>query len=118
MWVYVDSNCATPSDYTSGTSYALIYGWNHGIADSKRWEAWRQGIADYEYLTMLKAAVERARRADKPHPDLKQAEAVLARVDEVVTDNPNQGDQDKPALMDEVRLQMLQSLEALGKKDF
>jgi len=117
MWVYVDANCATPSDYTSGTSYALIYGWDQGIVDSKRWEAWRQGIADFEYLTMLRSAVQKARRADKPHPDLAAAEEVLAKsVEEVCGTSEYMGDAERPQLADQWRRQILESLEALGKK--
>lgn len=33
--------------------YAVIYGWNRGFISSKRWEAWREGIEDYEYLNMV-----------------------------------------------------------------
>lgn len=117
MWVYVDANCATPSDYTSGTSYALIYGWDKGIVDSKRWEAWRQGIADFEYLTMLRSAVQKARRADKPHPDLAAAEEVLTKsVAEVCGTSEHLGDAERPQLADRWRRQVLESLEALGEK--
>ena len=66
MWVYVDDNNMTFSDYTDGVSYGMVYRGDHGILDSKRWDAWRQGIADYEYLRMLRDAAKRAGTDPKP----------------------------------------------------
>ncbi|MCE5237201.1 hypothetical protein LLH23_01760 [bacterium] len=111
MWVYVDGNCATPSDYTSGVSYALIYGWPDRVVDSKRWEAWRQGIADVEYLRMLREAAPKGSPATA-----KEAEELLAAgVDSVVGDSPHQGDVMRPDAADEVRLRVLQCLEKLSE---
>ena len=93
MWVYVDENNTTFSDYTDGVSYGMVYRGDHGIIDSKRWEAWRQGIADYEYLQMLRDVVGAAKKAGADPEQLQKAERILSEgVDQVVAedqrDNP------------------------------
>ncbi|NUQ63918.1 MAG: DUF4091 domain-containing protein [Pirellulales bacterium] len=114
MWVYVDENCGTFSDYTSGVSYALIYGGPNGIVNSKRWEAWRQGIGDFEYLTMLRTRMNAAKTAGAKPEAVARAERLLSQgVDRVVGDSPHGGDATQPQAPDELRLQILECLQEL-----
>lgn len=116
MWVYVDANSQTLSDYTGGVSYSLIYGSPKGILNSKRWEAWRQGVADYEYLVMLRSAAEQARQAGKAPEAVAQAEKILtAGVDEVVGEDIYQGDPAASPRAEAMRLKILECLVALSK---
>ena len=113
MWVYVDDNNMTFSDYTDGVSYGMIYRGDTGLLDSKRWEAWRQGIADYEYLHMLRDAVDKKPAAAGDSGWIRRAEAILGEgVDRVVGDGLG-GDPQGRALPDELRLQILECLAAM-----
>ena len=115
MWVYVDDNNMTFSDYVDGVSYGMIYRGDVGIIDSKRWEAWRQGIADYEYLRMLEDAVTAAVHAGVVHEALDDAQAILGPgVDDVVGANWWGGDPADRGLPDQHRLVALESLTDLA----
>lgn len=63
FWAYADADADAGSGANSGTAwddfdgaypdYAVIYEGDNGtIISSRRWEAWRMGIEDYELLTM------------------------------------------------------------------
>jgi hypothetical protein len=114
MWVYVDANSVHASDYIGGVSYSLIYGGPTGILNSKRWEAWRQGIGDFEYLTMLRAKMTAAKAAGGKAAAVAEAEKLLTEgVDGIVGESPHGGDATKPAAPDEMRVRMLECLERL-----
>jgi len=114
MWVYVDANSVNASDYIGGVSYSLIYGAPDGIRSSKRWEAWRQGIADFEYLRMLREAVAKAKAAGTAAKAVAEAEELLGKgVDDMVGESPHFGDATRPGLPDELRLRVLECLEKL-----
>ena len=116
MWVYVDLNAQTFSDYTSGVSYAMIYKGEKGVIGSKRWDAWRQGIADYEYLQMLTDAVAAARKAGIKEDVREKAERLLTDgVDEVVGDSPHSGDRTKREAPDRLRVEILELLNELQR---
>ena len=59
-WGYVDSK-PTGSSWDNfkggGTSYSMVYADDVHLADSKQWEAVREGAQDYTYLAMLRDAV-------------------------------------------------------------
>lgn len=111
MWVYVDENAAEFSDYADGPSFAMIYGGDQGVIGSKRWEAWRQGIADYEYLRMLRDASDEARYAGYAGEPLARAETILdTGVDQVVGSSPHGGDAANRDLPDQYRVEILQTL--------
>ena len=115
MWVYVDRNGQTFSDYLSGVSYAMVYKGRNGIIGSKRWDAWRQGIADYEYLRMLADAVAAAQKRGVGGPAIEKAQRILTEgVDEVVGEDPYGGDTAKRDLPDRYRLQILECLTELA----
>ena len=113
MWVYVDDNNMTFSDYTDGVSYGMVYRGDHGILDSKRWDAWRQGIADYEYLRMLRDAVDTAKRAGTDPERYLKAERILSQDVDRVVGKEQQGDPALSALPDQLRVQILKCLIAL-----
>lgn len=116
MWVYVDENNMTFSDYTDGVSYGMVYRGDHGIIDSKRWEAWRQGIADYEYLRMLRDVVDAAKKSGTDPERLQEAEHILSEgVDQVVTEHQHDPPA-KSALADQLRVQILECLTTLSVK--
>lgn len=55
-----------------------------GIA-TRHWEAWRDGVEDYQYLWTLRERIAEARRAGVAPAVVEQAETLLARaVDEVI----------------------------------
>jgi len=66
FWVYVDFGPASPWDDTERAVgyYGVVYSSQTAPIDtrgeklipSRRWEAWRQGVQDYEYLTRLERA--------------------------------------------------------------
>ena len=121
MWVYADAKNQTFSDYSSGgvshakvASYAMVYKGDRGPIGSKRWAAWRQGIADYEYLRMLSDAVAAAREAGVKKEACRRAEAILSQgVDEIIGDKPPRGDIAKRDLADRYRVKILESLTEL-----
>jgi len=73
FWVYIDwaehawNDTLKPFGY-----YGVIYGANQSPVDtqgehivpSRRWEAWREGIEDYEYLTQLRKVINQIRTSD------------------------------------------------------
>jgi len=58
FWAYADSTRTDLDDSDGdGRDYAVIYkGEGGSIISSRRWEAWRMGIEDYELLTMYSKA--------------------------------------------------------------
>lgn len=54
FWDYADASGSAWDDFDGkNPDYAVIYeGENNTIISSRRWEAWRMGIEDYELLTM------------------------------------------------------------------
>jgi len=115
MWVYVDPNAQTFSDYTSGVSYAMIYKGDKGVIGSKRWDGWRQGIADYEYLRMLTDAVAAAKKAGVKEDACGKAERILTEgVAEAVGDGLHPGQGANREAPDRLRVEMLECLVELG----
>ena len=114
MWVYVDDNGMTFSDYTTGVSYGLIYRGDKGVIGSKRWDAWRQGIADYEYLRMLTDALAAAKQAGENTPAMRTAQRILdGGVAEVVGEDPHGGQSENMDVPDRYRLEILECLAAM-----
>lgn len=117
MWVYADGNGMTLSDYTSGVSYGLVFRGKKGLIGSKRWDAWRQGIADYEYLRILNDAMDKAREAGTNADAVKHAEQILSvGVADVIGDSTHGGKPDQAGAPDEYRVEMLEVLAKLGTR--
>lgn len=111
MWVYTDYRATTFSDYVSGVSYAMAYGGTEGMIGSKRWDAWRQGIADYEYLHMLTGAVAEAKAAGRAPEAIARAEVILTDgVAEVIGDQPYLGPPEGWKAAERIRLEILQCI--------
>ena len=111
MWVYTDARATTLSDYIDGVSYAMVFSGEQAMIGSKRWDAWRQGIADFEYLTMLRDAAEAARDAGRDAEAVARAEAILSEgVAEVVGDDPEVGPPGGAEMADRLRVEMLRCL--------
>ncbi|MBC2722393.1 MAG: DUF4091 domain-containing protein [Desulfosporosinus sp.] len=93
FWIYIGYQKQQWNDGPlAARCYDVIYGQasspvntsGEKIIPSRRWEAWREGIEDYEYLVQLKRAIEEVRKRDEKAAD--QAEAVLvSQVKRVVT---------------------------------
>jgi len=62
----------------TGDFFATVYGGPRGPVSSKRWEAAREGIEDYEYLWLLRAAIEDAEIRGPVTPALRDARQLLA----------------------------------------
>jgi len=66
------------------------------IVPSRRWEAWREGVEDYEYLVTLRDAISAARSAGK-WDEADAARLVLDRVVKNVLENPLDESRIEPA---------------------
>ncbi len=111
MWVYTDSRATTLSDYTTGVSYAMVYGGKEGMIGSKRWDSWRQGIADYEYLQMLTDAMTEAKAAGRAPEAIARAEVILTDgVAEVIGEEPYAGPPLGWQTAERLRLEILQCI--------
>ena len=65
----------------TGNYYPTIYDGPRGeIIDSKRWEAGREGVEDYEYLYMLREAIREAEERGVVGEPLENAKRVLEEV--------------------------------------
>ncbi len=117
MWVYVDGNSVHASDYLGGVSYSLVYGAPEGLRNSKRWEAWRQGIADYQALWMLREAAAKAKQAGAKADAVARAEELLGQgVDEVVGESPHGGDATHPLCVRSERYEAMRKIGHPGEK--
>ncbi len=52
-------------DYAGTPTYSVVYDGPDGVISSKRWEAYRAGVEDYEICKMLKDAIAAAKAAGK-----------------------------------------------------
>ncbi|MCH7703031.1 MAG: DUF4091 domain-containing protein [Planctomycetes bacterium] len=98
-WVYLDSTVTRDvwSDYDRGV-WGMAYPGVDAPIPSKRWEAWRDGIEDYELMQQLAQAAEAT--GDPVLIDL------LDVVPAAVLDNP-----DDSELLEALRLTILQALD-------
>jgi hypothetical protein len=66
FWAYADvGQSGTAWDDLDGTrpDPAVIYEAANGVASSKRWEAWREGVEDYELLYQAQMELKRQNRS-------------------------------------------------------
>jgi len=82
---YVYSTCRWTDDiYQKNWSCAgnylgsVTYPAPDGVCTSVRFETMRDGVEDYDYLAILRAAAQEARKNASGSPALKQAEAILS----------------------------------------
>ena len=92
FWVYATGrsgqSCNGWDDYTCGRGrWSVVYDSRDAPVDgggevyipSRRWEAWREGVEDYEYLHTLHGRIEAARRRNLPVSMVEEAEAALGQ---------------------------------------
>lgn len=56
FWTYTDSSNLW-DDYAGSPTYSVVYDGPTGVISSKRWEAYRAGVEDYELCRMLTRAI-------------------------------------------------------------
>lgn len=64
----------------TGDFFATVYDGPGGVVSSKRWEAAREGVEDYEYLWLLRETVRKAEARGGPQWELAEARALLERL--------------------------------------
>jgi hypothetical protein len=95
FWVYIDYGY---DDSWDGAGYGVVYGsakspvntGGENIVPSRRWQAWREGIEDYEYLWQMQKAVEKI-RITEPNKANQIQQFIKNQVDKVL-ENPDDCD--------------------------
>ena len=64
FWTYTDSSDLW-DDYAGTPTYSVVYDGPDGVLSSKRWEAYRAGVEDYELCNLLKNAIAASTAAGK-----------------------------------------------------
>ena len=79
-WVYAHHGGEDLWDGPNATGdfFATVYDGATGPISSKRWEAAREGVEDYEYLVMLRQRIHAAERRGVPDSALDSARQLLA----------------------------------------
>jgi hypothetical protein len=95
-WTYIDTTHDIWNDYV-GSIQAMVYAGEDRPISSKRWEAWRDGIEDFELMKLLQAEAE-----SSGDPDL---EALLEDVPAAILANTTD-----PTILDVNRLEILDAL--------
>jgi hypothetical protein len=105
FWTYTD-NHDTWDDYATTPGWGVIYDDPEVIVSSKRWEAYRAGIEDYEVCKMLNDAVDAAKAAGKGDTaDVVAAEKALDQWVKRVLDN-----KDDPMVAEQAHQELLKHL--------
>ena len=111
FWTYVGGGGNVWDDLSEKRStYAIIYGSEEELVPSKRWEAWREGIEDYEYLVMLENELEKYK--DNTDEVVKSGQEFLQQTPQRVFKESN------PQVIDEARttiLRLLVELQSINK---
>ena len=124
FWVYATGRqkqvCNGWDDFTCGRGrWSVVYDGGDAPVDavgeplipSRRWEAWREGVEDYEYLYTLDSLIRRARDLQLPIGLWKKAESVLKEsVTEVLA---NEDNADK---VYEARRRLTEEIQKLGER--
>lgn len=119
FWSYADGGKASPwNEYTAlgGVSYTPVYIDKNSITTGKHWEAIREGIEDYEYLSMLSNLVEELKERGINNQVIVEAKELLQEAPERVLGNRESNHwvvQKDCNAADVERLKLLQSLESL-----
>ena len=123
FWIYATGRqkqtCNGWDDFTcSRGRWSVVYDGTDAPVDalgepfipSRRWEAWREGVEDYEYLHTLDSLIKLARKRPLSPEWLKKAESVLAGVVVDVLAHVND-----PDTVYEARRRLTVEIEALRK---
>ena len=87
-----------------GYRYSVVYGTKEELVPSKRWEAWREGVQDFEYLSMLEREVEKVNGDN--NKTVKEAKEFFEEVPPIVF----QEAVSNPDLINEARKEILRLL--------
>lgn len=81
-WVYAHHSGEDLWDGPNATGdfFATVYDGVKGPISSKRWEAAREGVEDYEYLVMLRDYIDAAEKRGISDQRIRDAKAVLVEV--------------------------------------
>ena len=105
FWVYTDDRDLW-DDYAGAPSFSVVYDGPDGVVSSKRWDAYRAGVEDYEICKMLNDAVVAAKAAGKGDTaDVKAAETALDQWVQQVLDN-----KDDPLVAEQAHQELLRHL--------
>ena len=105
FWVYTDDRDLW-DDYAGAPSFSVVYDGPDGVVSSKRWDAYRAGVEDYEICKMLNDAVVAAKAAGKGDTaDVKAAETALDQWVQQVLDN-----KDDPMIAEQAHQELLKHL--------
>jgi hypothetical protein len=85
------------------------------IITSKRWEAWREGIEDYECLKILEDKIKLLKSKGKTSPNLIRAEAILKGAPEKILSEkaPLRISSLEPQIIDSVHRSLLEAIASL-----
>jgi hypothetical protein len=121
FWAFGDnSRVSSWNEYAAEDGpYTPLFLDDGSVTAGKHMEAIRESVEDYEYLVMLKQAVDRAESANEPRPGLEEARRLLrTAAEEVLADaDPQQLIWHAPKNRDHadaVRIRILQCLTALA----
>ncbi|MCH7700812.1 MAG: DUF4091 domain-containing protein [Planctomycetes bacterium] len=104
FWVYADPRPGAGSlwnDFNTQVGrYGVVYGASgspvptgtEGIVPSRRWEAWRDGIEDYEYLHRLQSLIDRSKSTGVRKAIVEQAVVILRDAVQAVLSRPDDSD--------------------------
>ena len=79
-WTYKYGDYLWEGPNPSGDNFYHVYDGPGTIVTSKRWEAAREGIEDYEVLYLLRSAIEAAKQRGVAGSDLEAAERILSEL--------------------------------------
>lgn len=122
FWAFSDGGGASSwNGYATRRAFAPYYLDAKSVTPAKQMEAIREGTQDYEYLVMLKQAIEKARNDGGKTDLVRQADDLLKtaaeRVDRSAEPRQNTDWDSKidRTVADTVRLEVLDALEALAR---
>ena len=105
FWVYTDDSDLW-DDYAGTPSYSVVYDGPDGVISSKRWDAYRAGVEDYELCKMLSDAIATAKAAGRGDAaGVELAEKALDQWVQRVLDNRHD-----PLLADQAHQDLLRHL--------
>lgn len=105
-WSFAQNDSVDPWDGPSEADgfNCTVYNAPEGVVTSKRWEATREGIEDYEYLWLLREAIRNARQRGVPERELEPAVALMETLPIQIEDTLSQAGYRVPLTPDRVPL--------------
>ena len=128
FWAYADTgwgNAETPNrsawdDFDkSGGDFGVVYESDKGPVSSRRWEAWREGVEDFEYLWILRDKVNEAQKKADSTSAVAQGRRALAEAPKIFMEasktapSDPAGDEKISAALSKARADIINALESL-----